>query len=266
MPTIEIAGSSLFYREFGEAENPPLFLIHGLYSDSSSTEPLAAAFGTRLRVIAPDMLGHGRSARPTTFSLADQGRTLNGLIEALGYDSAALLGISMGSYVAAQAAILQPYRTSRLLLVASKAHGTTSSTAAYAQRMGFDLGTATLEETVALMAGALWSPATSPQRRGEIMASAGSQIVLTAEERAAVERSLAGFDLRPELPSVTAPTLVISGRADGLNPPEAGEEVAQLIPNAQFEMYEQSGHMLPFEEPDRLVKDTTAFVLGAGEA
>ncbi len=135
----------------------------------------------------------------------------------------------MGSYVTAQAAILEPSRVSRLVLVVPKAHGTTSSSVAYAKRMGFDLATATPEETVALMAGALWSSDTSQQRRDEILAAAQSesQIVLTPEERAAVERSLAGFDLRPQLPSITAPTLVISGRADGLNPPEAGEELAR---------------------------------------
>jgi Predicted hydrolases or acyltransferases (alpha/beta hydrolase superfamily) len=114
---------------------------------------------------------------------------------------------------------------------------------------------------VALMADALWSPATSPERRDEIMAaSPADQIVLTAEEQAAVERSLANFDLRPDLPSITAPTLVISGRADGLNRPEAGEELARLVPGAVFRIYEESGHMLTAEEPDRLVTDIMAFV------
>jgi 3-oxoadipate enol-lactonase len=263
MPTIEVDDSSLFYLEFGEVENPPLFLVHGLYGDSSTMVPLADEFAGRFRVIASDALGHGRSSHPAKFTLADQGRALNGLVAALGYGSAALLGVSMGSYITAQAAILEPSRVSRLVLVVPKAHGTTSSVAAYAERMGFDLTTATLEETIALMAGALWSPGTSQQRRDEIMAAqSGSQIVLTPEERAAVERSLAGFDLRPELPSITAPTLVISGSADGLNPPEAGEELARLIPGARFEVYGHSGHMLPFEEMDRLVSQATAFILG----
>jgi 3-oxoadipate enol-lactonase len=262
MPMIEIDGSTIYYRELGATTSPPLFLVHGLYSDSSTMEPLATALAERFRVIAPDMLGHGRSSRPTTFTLADQGRVLNGLVEALGYDSTALLGVSMGSYVAAQAAILEPSRISRLLLVVPKAHGKTSSVAAYAKRIGADLSAVTPEEMLALLAGALWSPATSEERRGEIMASTGSQVILGADEQAAVERSLAGFDLRPHLAAITAPTLVISGRADGLNPPEAGEEVARLIPNARFEVYERSGHMLTAEETDRLVADTTAFVLG----
>lgn len=86
--------------------------------------------------------------------------------------------------------------------------------------------------------------------------------MLTADERVAVERSLAGFDLRPALPSIVTPTLVLSGRSDGLNPPEAGEEVASLIPGARFEVYEASGHMLPWEEQDRFVEDVTGSILG----
>jgi 3-oxoadipate enol-lactonase len=265
MPTIGINDESIFYREFGDAEKVPLFLLHGLYSDSSTLEALGPELTPRFHVIAPDMLGHGRSSRPTEFSLADQGRALNSLIEALGYESAVVLGISMGSYIAAQAAILEPARTAKLVLVVPKAHGTTSSVAAYAARMGIDLRTAKPEDLLMLMAEALWSPATSQARRDEITASTEDQILLTVEERAAVERSLAGFDLRPHLPSITAPTLVISGRADGLNPPEAGEELAKLIPDARFEVYERSGHMLTAEQTDELVGDITTFVLGTAE-
>jgi 3-oxoadipate enol-lactonase len=264
MPTIEIDGSSLFYLEFGDAGNPPLVMLHGLYGDSSTMASLAERFADRFRVFAPDALGHGRSSRPAGFTLEDQGRVLNGFVAAFGYDSAALLGVSMGSYLVTEAAILEPARTSKLVLVVPKAHGTTSSSVAYARRMGFDLSAASPEEMVAFMAGALWSPHTSQERRDELLADAQpeSQIVLTAEERDAVERSLAGFDLRPGLPSITAPTLVISGAADGLNPPAAGEELARLIPDAHFEVYEHSGHMLAAEETDRLVAEVTGFLLG----
>jgi 3-oxoadipate enol-lactonase len=264
MPAITFESSTIFYREFGDAAAPPLVLIHGLYADSTSVESLAVVLGVRFRVIAPDMLGHGRSSRPERFSLADQGRALNHLIAALGYESSAVVGVSMGSYVAAQAAILDPARTSRLVLVVPKAHGTSSSVAAYAARQGIDLRNAAPEQLVGLMAGALWSPATSQERRDEIMAAIpADQIVLSAEEQGAVERSLANFDLRPGLPAITAPTLVISGRADGLNPPEAGEEVAKLIPGAEFKIYEDSGHMLTAEEPTRLVADIMAFAAPA---
>jgi 3-oxoadipate enol-lactonase len=255
--------STLNFLEFGEATNPPLVLIHGLYGDSSTVAPLARLFAERFRVIAVDALGHGKSPRPEEFTLEDQGRAVAALIESLGYETAAVLGVSMGSYVAAQTAIVAPERLSHLVLVVTKGHGKTSSVVAFAEREGFDLAAATTEQTLLFMASALWAPDTPEERRQEILAREGAdQTELTPEERAAINRSLEGFDLRPALPSITVPTLVISGRYDGLNPPASGEEVAGLIPGARFEVYENSGHMLASEEGERLVADVTATVLG----
>jgi 3-oxoadipate enol-lactonase len=256
------ADQPLYFREFGDAGDPPLVLVHGLYGDSASMAPVAEALARQgLRVLAVDALGHGRSPRPAQFTLADQGAALDALIAHLDYDSAAVLGVSMGSYVAAQAAILEPSRVSRLILVVTKGDGAMPSTVAYAQRHGFDLAHATMDEAIAFLSGALWSPETSPERRAQIMAPQGEdQVELTPAERAIVDRSLANFDLRPGLPSITAQTLVISGRSDGLNPPEEGQKVAERIPGARFEVYEHSGHMLAFEELDRLVADVTPFV------
>jgi 3-oxoadipate enol-lactonase len=264
MTTIELDGHRIFYRTLGTDELPPLVLLHGLYGDSGSLVPLAERFAERFHVIAPDAIGHGRSDRPAEFTLEEQGRMLVDLIASIGYESAALMGISMGSYLAAQAAVLEPARISRLVLVVGKAHGLTSSSVAYAQRMGFDIAGATPEELMEFMAGAVWSPDTPPERRAELFAEMAQyvdpEVVLDAGGQAAVERSLAGFDLRPALSRITAPTLVISGRSDGLNPPEVGEELARHIPGSRFEVYEHSGHALPWEEGDRLVDDVTEFL------
>ncbi|MCJ1712934.1 alpha/beta fold hydrolase [Curtobacterium sp. VKM Ac-2922] len=260
-PPIAASGSTVFHREFGDPAAPPLVLIHGLYGDSSSVVPVAEALARQFRVIAPDMLGHGRSSRPEHFTLADQGAAVNDLIAALGYDTAAVVGISMGSYVAAQAAILDPARTTHLVLVVSKAHGTTSSVAAYIARRGIDTRSVAPEELLQLIGGALWSPDTPQERRDAITGTPpAGQVILDDAERAAVERSLAGFDLRPDLPRITARTLVLSGGSDGLNPPAAGEELAALIPDATFRVYEHSGHMLTDEEPERFIADVTAFI------
>ena len=254
----------LSFQEFGDAGDPPLFLVHGLYGDSTSMAPLAEAFAARgFRAVAVDALGHGTSPAPDGFTLADSGAALDALIARLGYDSAAVLGVSMGSYVAAQAAIIEPARISHLVLVVTKGQGATSSVVAYAKRNGFDLANATMDETIAFMAGALWSPHTPLERREALLVEQGTSRELTQQDRAAVDRSLANFDLRPGLPSITAPTLVVSGRSDGLNPPEVGQEVATLIPGARFEVYEHSGHMLADEELDRLVDEVTKLVLGA---
>lgn len=247
----------LHYLEFGNPDAAPVFVVHGLYGDATSMTPLSRALADRgFRAIAVDALGHGASPRPDGFTLRDQGIALNTLIQQLGYDSAAVVGMSMGSYVAAQAAILEPARTSHLVLVVSKAKGATSSTLAYAEREGFDIAHATMDETLEFLAGALWSPDTSAERRIELsLPQADAAPALTADERRAVDESLTDFDLSAGFSSMSARTLVISGRSDGLNPPDEGKAVADLIPGAVFEIYEHSGHMLAFEEQERLVGD-----------
>ncbi len=260
MPSIDVRGWKVHYEEFGAPELPPVVLVHGLMGEASTVASLAARLSSNFRVIAPDALGHGGSARPQSFTLEDQGAMLTGLVAALGYESAAMVGMSMGSYLVAQAAILDSQRVSHLVLVVTKAQGTTSSTAAYAARMGYDLSALAPEEAMALVSQALWSPHTSQDRREEILKEMVVSDPLTPKEQASVERSLAGFDLRPAMHTITAPTLVVSGLDDGLNPPEAGREVADCIPGARFEVYEHSGHMLAYEEADRLTADITGFL------
>jgi pimeloyl-ACP methyl ester carboxylesterase len=237
-------------------------MVHGLYSDSGSMLAFAKRFADDYRVILLDAIGHGLSAKPARFTLADQGEAVAGLIEALGYERADLLGESMGSYIAAQAAVLHPDRIRHLVLLVTKGHGRTSSVGAYMARRGLDPTTLSQEQLMEAMSEALWAPATPPERRAEILAETAAEVGedLTPEQMKAVDASLADFDLRPGLPGVTCPTLVVSGAHDGLNPPALGQEVAELIPGARFEVMEQSGHMAKAEEPEALTQMVKSFL------
>ena len=66
--------------------------------------------------------------------------------------------------------------------------------------------------------------------------------------------------LRDQLPFVEAESLVISGKYDGLNPPEYGREIAELIPSCRFVEYEHSGHGINVEEHERFVEDVREFL------
>jgi 3-oxoadipate enol-lactonase len=263
MPKIGTTYGKIHYDEFGDQHLPPLVLIHGLMGDASTVAPIAQKLSAYFRVIAPDALGHGQSARPRSFTIQDQGNMLSEVITGLGHQSASLVGISMGSYLAAQAAILTPDRIKRLVLVVSKAQGASSSVADFAARRGHNLDALSPQEIMAVLSEAVWSPHTPQERRDAILAAMTVRSPLSAEEQAVVERSIAGFDLRPGLHSITAPTLVISGAADDLNPPDAGRELAAHIAGARFVIYERSGHMLAYEEQERLVDDITAFLTTA---
>jgi pimeloyl-ACP methyl ester carboxylesterase len=63
--TIEVDGLSIFYREAGPKDAPPLLLLHGFPSSSRMFEPLLSRLAGRLHMIAPDYPGFGHSDAPT---------------------------------------------------------------------------------------------------------------------------------------------------------------------------------------------------------
>ena len=264
MPEASVNGIRLVYDVHGDPTNPPLFILHGLYGNRhlGSTIDL---FTDDFRVITYDARGHGDSDKPAHYTLEDHGWDLLELITALGYETAHVMGISMGSYIAAQAAVLDPARIDKLILIVTKGHGKTSSVLRYLMGKGLNPADMDQEQLVSAMEDALWSPDTTPERRRQIVeeglaANPEGTRELTAQEKRAVDSALADFDLRPGLGRITAKTLVISGRSDGLNPPDMGRVVADLIPDSTFLVFDHSGHMLVDEESERLRQEVIAFL------
>ena len=81
----------------------------------------------------------------------------------------------------------------------------------------------------------------------------------------ALNRAFGGFlrefDLRPELPRIAAPTLVLAGRHDWICPPEFSEEIARLIPRAELRIFEESSHSIRADEPQALLDAIKGFVV-----
>lgn len=269
MPIIETNHIHIAYNTFGNPDAPPLFLVHGLTANRTSMFPLAERLSTHFHVFAYDCRGHGHSSKPAHYTLNDHAQDLLALIRAAGYRQAAVFGLSMGSYIAACAAASSGGAIDRLVLVVTKPNddGSGSSVARLLKAEGLDLGSSSEEETLTVIKQALWSPSTPPARRDEIIAAKNEcsrrwrMPILSTAQRTAVNEALRGFDLRPLLPRITCPTLVIAARHDGLNPPEAGQAVAALIPHSRFEILEHSGHMIEAEETDKLAQTTLSFLL-----
>ncbi|MCW2527613.1 MAG: Soluble epoxide hydrolase [Pseudonocardiales bacterium] len=111
-----IHGYKRGYRIAGSG--PPVLLIHGIGDDSSTWEPVMAQLARRHLVIAPDLLGHGKSDRPRAdYSVAAYANGMRDLLGVLGIDRVSLVGHSLGGGVAMQFAYQFPERTERLVLV-----------------------------------------------------------------------------------------------------------------------------------------------------
>src|SRR3954469_4501214 len=115
---ISLHGQSVTYRTAGSG--PVLLLLHGITNSSETWEPAVDALASRFRIIAPDLLAHGHSARPRGhYSLGAHASGVRDLLSALDVNRATVVGHSLGGGVAMQFAYQFPERCERLVLVSS---------------------------------------------------------------------------------------------------------------------------------------------------
>jgi pimeloyl-ACP methyl ester carboxylesterase len=114
---LTIHGHKRAYIKTGSG--PALLLLHGLGCDHTTWLPVVAALSRRYTVIAPDLLGHGRSDKPRAdYSVGGYANGMRDLLTVLGIDKVTVVGHSFGGGVAMQFAYQFPERTERMVLVA----------------------------------------------------------------------------------------------------------------------------------------------------
>lgn len=117
---IDVDGIRVHYQEAGDRRAPAIVLIHGFASSTLVWSKVFLPFAEAgYRVIAPDMLGYGYSAKPRNgeYTIAGQAKLLTGLLDALGIPRAIFIGSSYGGAVAATCALDYPDRVEKLILV-----------------------------------------------------------------------------------------------------------------------------------------------------
>src|SRR4051812_20169995 len=115
---ISLHGHRVSYRTGGEG--PLLVLIHGITSSSASWEPVLPALAERFTVLAPDLLGHGQSDKPSgDYSLGSHACLVRDIMLALGHGPATIAGHSLGGGIAMQIGYQFPELMQRLVLVSS---------------------------------------------------------------------------------------------------------------------------------------------------
>src|SRR6478609_12047599 len=117
-----IHGHEVGFRLMGDEPDDPdretILLIHGMAGSSRTWRDVQPALARRFRVLAPDLLGHGESAKPMgDYSLGAHASGVRDLLEALDVPSATIVGHSLGGGIALQLAYQYPERCDRLVLV-----------------------------------------------------------------------------------------------------------------------------------------------------
>ena len=212
----------------------------GLFDD------LATRLGDRLHLLHGDVYSD-----PSIDGMAR--RVLEGAPERF-----VLLGFSMGGFVAREIALTAPDRVEAMVLVATSARATSPQEHARKEAI-----LAQLEESgfkgMSRKALARGIHPDHPDRDALVarLKAMGADLggdVMARQLRATRE------DGYGDLPKIAAPTLVIAGRQDMLRPMDELERLAAGIPDAQFEVFEDCGHMVPLEQPDQLAESITAFL------
>lgn len=256
------AAPKLHVREAGAGR--AVLLIHGFPVDSSMWTPQLAALAARYRVLAPDLRGFGESplpARPATID--DFADDLLPVLDRRGIERAAVVGLSMGGYVALSLAERHAGRLSALVLCDTRA--TADSEAGKKGRTA--MADRALREGAAPIADdmvkGLLSRATLESNRGlagELwawIAGASPHAIATA-----LGAMRARPDRRGVLARIAVPTLVIVGGDDTVTTPAENEAIAAAIPGARLERIEGAGHVPNLERPEEFNRVLLAFLDG----
>ena len=264
MPTAHINGIDVYYEEMGEGPN--LLFFNGSMSTLDEARLMVQVYANGLHVAAHDQRGLGRtSAPPGPYTMADYAADGIALIDHLGWDTCRVVGTSFGGMVAQEMAVTVPDRVERLALNCTSSGGAGSPS--YPLHELRDLPPA---EARALSMKLLDSRfddewlATHDVDRVIVEGMASRAVAEPGSERARGEReqmeARKGHDVWDRLPRITCPTLVASGRYDGIAPPGNGEAIASQIPNADFRVYE-GGHAFFAQDPTAF-PEILAFLIG----
>lgn len=256
MPELLLNNAALYYEEEGKGD--PLILLHGLTGNMLMYENEIDHLKNYFRVISLDSRGHGKSEKIPEYTLKDHIQDVIALMDYLEIKKVHLMGISMGSYIAQGVAIIAPDRIDKLLLVSAKSHGGSSSMARLFKQHEKELEGLNYPEKVKRVSGYIFKNLDAVEK--SIGQTSERSIELTPEQQNAAQKALEGFDYRPDLNKVTADTLIINGKYDGLNPPKEGQEIASLIQKSTFIEFEESGHSPNIEEPEYFLKIITKFL------
>jgi pimeloyl-ACP methyl ester carboxylesterase len=234
----------------------PLLLIMGMSGTALHwPERFLAPLRRDYEVLAYDHRGVGASSRlEGSLTVTQLAEDAAGLLDALELDSAHVLGISMGGMVAQELALGRPECVRTLTLGCTYCGGPGSSLASPAviQRLYAAMASGDRERSLR----AAWeinvsaAIAADDDAYAEFRAIAQRRPVAVPVIMAQMQAVVA-HDTSARLPGLRMPTLVVHGTEDQLLPVENGRLIASLIPGAQLEILEGSGHMFFWERPER---------------
>ncbi len=256
MPFCQVNGLRMHYRIVGQG--PPLVLIMGLSGDLSWWDLLAPELEEDFRLLLFDNRGAGLTDKPEErYTIPLFASDTVGLMAALGISKAHIFGVSMGGMIAQELVLRYPDRVDRLVLGCTHAGASafTMPSAEAVRTMTLTRGKS-LEEIAQQNTTLLFGPAFR-QKHPDLMETMIQRTVQNPTPRKPFTQQFwaaLGHDCYDRLPEIRKPTLILTGDADALIPPENAETLQARIPGSKRVVLRGAGHVFFIENPAETAK------------
>ena len=269
---LTIHGHDVAFRTGGSG--PVVLLIHGMAGSSTTWRDVMPTLAEHFTVVAPDLLGHGASAKPRgDYSLGAHASGIRDLLVGLNIGGASIVGHSLGGGIAMQFAYQFPERCERLVLVSSGGLGEEVHPLLRAATLpGSEFVLPLLAHPRVLNVASLIPRALGRiglRTRPDLTEMArGYQSLSNPEARSAFIHTLRGV-IDPTGQRINAsdrlylaskmPSLIVWGRRDRIIPVEHAQPTYDGMPGCRLELFDEAGHFPQLDEPVRFARTLEDF-------
>ena len=266
---LDAGGVRTRYLRAGDPAKPVLLLLHGSGGHAEAYVRNLAAHAEHFWTWSIDMLGHGYTDKPGhPLEIPHYVTHLMAVLDAIGAETAAISGESLGGWVAARAAIDHPDRVQRLVL--NTAGGSQADPEVMKRIITLSMAAVENPSWETVQARIKWLMADKSKDYDDIVASRQAiyrlpgfvdamRDIMALQDPEIRARNLLGPG---EYGKITAPTLVVWTSDDPTADVEEGRRIASMIPGARFELMPGCGHWPQYEDPATFNRLHLDFLLG----
>ncbi len=257
MPTAKINGANINYELSGPPNAPTLVLSNSLGSNFGMWDAQTPAFAKAYRVLRYDTRGHGQSeVTPSPYTFEQLGRDVLALADSLNIDYFSFCGLSMGGMTGLWLALHAPVRLHKLVLCSTGAKIGTAD--AWNTRIEAVRKNGTKSIAAATMER--WFTASFREREPQTVERIQNTLANTdTEGYIACCEALRDTDLRDQVASISAPTLVISATHDPAAPPSDGKFLAKQMAGARYAELD-AAHLSNIEQAEQFTQEVSQFL------